>query len=135
RHLIPLPSPLTNGMESISSWRASFTVSQGGRERDKVPAEQMREIPEVTRLLDRGKQQGVLTYDEINEALRSEAIDSDQAEDILQNIADEGIQVVEKVGEPAAPAPARTGEEEEASLKDLEIRDEDGGHVEGIPID
>ena len=34
-------------------------------------------------------------------------------------------QVLEKVGEPSAAAPARTGEEEEASLKDFEIRDED----------
>jgi RNA polymerase primary sigma factor len=95
----------------------------------------MRETPEITRLLDRGKQQGVLTYDEINEALRSESIDAEQAEDILQSIADEGIQVVEKVGETPARAPAPTGEEEEATLKDFEIRDEDGGNVEGIPID
>src|SRR5205823_13603475 len=102
-------------MSSSSSRRTSR------RERVEVAVEQMRENPEITRLLDRGKQQGVLTYDEINEALRSESIDADQAEDILQNIADEGIQVVEKVGEPAAAAPARTGEEEEAALKDFEI--------------
>jgi RNA polymerase primary sigma factor len=121
-------------MESISSWRASFTVSEEKGE-GKVPAEQMRENPEVTRLLDRGKQQGVLTYDEINDALRSEAIEPDQVEDILQSIADEGIQVVDQVKEaPTAVALPADGEEE-ATLRDLEIRDEDGGSVEGIPID
>jgi RNA polymerase primary sigma factor len=100
-----------------------------------VPAEQIRENPEVTRLLDRGKQQGVLTYDEINEALRGETIEPEQVEDILQSIADEGIQVVDRIKEAPAAAGAPAEAEEEASLKDFEIRDEDGGNVEGIPID
>jgi len=103
-----------------------------------VLTEQLRENPELTRLLARGKQQGVLTYDEINEALRADAIDADQVEDILQGIADEGIQVVAKLGTTTAPAAAATTRapgEEEATLKDFEIRDEDGGSVEGIPID
>jgi RNA polymerase primary sigma factor len=102
----------------------------------EVPVEQIRENPEVSRLLDRGKQQGVLTYDEINETLRAEAIDAEQVEDLLQSIADEGIQVVDKVpgaGGGTAPAPAEPAGE--ASLKDLEIRDEDTSSVEGIPID
>jgi RNA polymerase primary sigma factor len=100
-----------------------------------VPTEQMREIPEVTRLLDRGKQQGVLTYDEINDALRSEAIEPDQVEDILQSIADEGIQVVDQVKDRPVSVTLPADGEEESSLRDLEIRDEDGGSVEGIPID
>lgn len=100
-----------------------------------MAVEQMRENPEVGRLLDRGKQQGVLTYDEINETLRAEAIDAEQIEDLLQSLADEGIQVVDKVQDaPAKAAPVRQ-EGEEGSLKDLEIRDEDTSNVEGIPID
>jgi len=102
----------------------------------EVPVEQIRENPEVSRLLDRGKQQGVLTYDEINETLRAEAIDADQVEDLLQSIADEGIQVVDKAqGAPAPAAAPPPDPAAEPNLKDLEIREEDTGSVEGIPID
>src|SRR4051794_15433457 len=102
-------------------------MDREGREKVEAPGQQIRENPEVTRLLDRGKQQGVLTYDEINEALRDDALDPEQLEDVLQSIADEGIQVVDQVKDlPSSPAlPAAPPEE--ASLKDFEIRDEDGG--------
>jgi len=98
-----------------------------------VPVQTIRENPEVTRLLDRGKQQGILTYDEINEALRSE-VDADQIEDIFNLAESEGIQVVERV--PAGQAEGRPrAETEDVLLKDLEIREEDTSSVEGIPID
>jgi RNA polymerase primary sigma factor len=94
----------------------------------------MKENPEVTKLLTRGKQQGMLTYDEINEALRTE-VDADQIEDIFNLVESEGIQVVQttrRVSTEEAPRPAPT---EDALLKDLEIREEDSPSVEGIPID
>jgi RNA polymerase primary sigma factor len=98
-----------------------------------VPVQTIRENPEVTKLLDRGKQQGILTYDEINEALRSE-VDADQIEDIFNLAESEGIQVVE--GAPAGQAEGRPrAETEDVLLKDLEIREEDTSSVEGIPID
>lgn len=87
----------------------------------------------MTKLLDRGKQQGILTYDEINEALRSE-VDADQIEDIFSLAESEGIQVVERL----KVAPADTGrraETEDVLLKDMEIREEDTPSIEGIPID
>jgi len=98
-----------------------------------VPVQTIRENPEVTKLLDRGKQQGILTYDEINEALRSE-VDADQIEDIFNLAESEGIQVVE--GARAGQAEGRPrAETEDVMLKDLEIREEDTSSVEGIPID
>jgi len=98
-----------------------------------VPVESIRENPEVTKLLNRGKQQGMLTYDEINDALRTE-VDADQIEDIFHLAESEGIQVVERAKETSASAgaPAAT---EDVLLKDMEIREEDMGSVEGIPID
>ncbi|HEU4754727.1 MAG TPA: sigma-70 family RNA polymerase sigma factor, partial [Armatimonadota bacterium] len=97
-----------------------------------MPVETLRDNPEVTKLLDRGKRQGILTYDEINEALRAE-VDPDQIEDIFNLAESEGIQLVEaaRTSAPATPQPAR----EETLLKDIEIREEDSSQVEGIPID
>jgi RNA polymerase primary sigma factor len=103
---------------------------------DVATEQQIRESPEVTRLLDRGKQQGMLTYDEINEALRTDAIDPEQVEDILQSLADEGIRVVDSSKEPApGTIVPKEGVAEASSLKDLEIREEDTAQVEGIPVD
>jgi len=97
-----------------------------------VLVESIRDNPEVSRLLDRGRQQGILTYDEINEALRTE-LDPDQIEDIFNLAESEGIQVVE--GPSAARRPRTAAEAEAAVLKDMEIREEDAPGVEGIPID
>jgi RNA polymerase primary sigma factor len=93
----------------------------------------LRENPEVSRLLDRGKQQGLLTYDEINEALKTE-VDPDQIEDIFSLAEQEGIQLVERVRETAEERSPRAATED-VLLKDLEIREEDAPQVEGIPID
>jgi len=99
----------------------------------EVPVESLKDNPEVTKLLDRGKQQGMLTYDEINDALRTQ-VDADQIEDIFSLAESEGIQLVETARERVAegPRPART---EDVLLKDMEIREEDTPQVEGIPID
>lgn len=47
-------------------------------------------------LVARGKEQGYLTYAEVNDHLPEEIIDSDQIEDIIQMINDMGIQVLEE---------------------------------------
>ncbi|AAO26791.1 RNA polymerase sigma factor RpoD [Buchnera aphidicola str. Bp (Baizongia pistaciae)] len=47
-------------------------------------------------LVTYGKEQGYLTYSEINDHLSDNIINSDQIEDIIQMINDMGIQVVEK---------------------------------------
>jgi RNA polymerase primary sigma factor len=106
---------------------------QRWEEGKEVAVESLKDNPEVSRLLDRGKQQGMLTYDEINDALRTQ-VDPDQIEDIFSLAESEGIQLVETARERVAegPRPART---EDVLLKDMEIREEDTNQVEGIPID
>lgn len=47
-------------------------------------------------LVTRGKEQGYLTYSEVNDHLPEDIIDSDQIEDIIQMINDMGIQVMEE---------------------------------------
>ncbi|PPI87824.1 RNA polymerase sigma factor RpoD [Candidatus Pantoea edessiphila] len=47
-------------------------------------------------LITRGKEQGYLTYSEVNDHLPEDIADSDQIADIIQTINDMGIRVVEK---------------------------------------
>ena len=46
-------------------------------------------------LIVQGKEQGYLTYAEVNDSLPEELVDADQIEDIIQMINDMGIQVLE----------------------------------------
>jgi RNA polymerase primary sigma factor len=105
-----------------------------------VPVDQLKENPEVTRLLTRGKERGSVTYEEINDALGpTEQLEPEQLEDLLQSFENEGVQVVEKEKDPATEtdsAPVAPPAEDEGLLvKDIEIREEDLSTVEGIPID
>jgi len=105
-----------------------------------VPVDQMKENPEVTRLLSRGKERGMVTYEEINEALGpTEQLDPEQLEDLLQSFENEGVQVVEKEKEGAVETEsvgvAPAAEDESLLVKEIEIREEDLSTVEGIPID
>ncbi|AFP85671.1 RNA polymerase sigma factor, sigma-70 family [secondary endosymbiont of Heteropsylla cubana] len=47
-------------------------------------------------LVTRGKEQGYLTFSEVNDHLPEDIVDSDQIEDIIQMINDMGIQVMEE---------------------------------------
>src|SRR4029453_15042489 len=53
-------------------------------------------------LIARGKEQGYLTYAEVNDHLPSEIVDPEQIEDIVNMINDMGIPVYEKAPEPEA---------------------------------
>lgn len=50
---------------------------------------------QLKQLVLRGKEQGYLTYTEVNDHLPAEIVDSEQVEDIIQMINDMGIKVVE----------------------------------------
>lgn len=50
---------------------------------------------QLKQLVLRGKEQGYLTYAEVNDHLPAEIVDSEQVEDIIQMINDMGIKVVE----------------------------------------
>ena len=58
----------------------------------------MEQKPAVTAetFVQRGKEQGYLTYAEVNDHLPEDIVDSDQIEDIIQMINDMGIQVMEE---------------------------------------
>src|ERR1700754_2948173 len=79
-------------------------------------------------LIARGKEQGYLTYAQVNDHLPSEIVDPEQIEDIVNTINDMGIPVYEKApdtesllqNEPSAPADEEAIEEAAAALAALD---------------
>lgn len=69
----------------------------------------MRERDIFEEILDVGKRRGVLTYDEINDALPSEFFSPDELEDLMDLLQDMGVKVVDH--EEAAPAEEEAEEE------------------------
>ncbi|HEX8584352.1 MAG TPA: RNA polymerase sigma factor RpoD [Allosphingosinicella sp.] len=62
----------------------------------------------IKKLLARAKKRGVLTYDELNEALPQDQMSSEQIEDIMSALNDMGVNIVE----------ADEGDDEDSSAKD-----------------
>ena len=60
-----------------------------------VPKIKGRERKEVQLLLERGRMQGQLTYDELNEALPADMVTSDQIDDLMVWLRSEDIEVVD----------------------------------------
>jgi RNA polymerase primary sigma factor len=105
--------------------------------------QQVRENNDIQRLVDHGRRQGVLTYEEINDALcRQEDAYAEHYEDLLQLLADEGIQVVERQA-PApkgftipleAAAPSLTADGLSTAAEELRTEDDFSG-MDGQPLD
>ena len=91
----------------------------------------------IRKMILRGRERGYVTYDEINAALPTEQTSSEQIEDTLALLSEQGITVVENeepeeaekaapAAEPAAaaaePAPAPAEEEEEEESETTEFR-------------
>ena len=104
--------------------------------RDKRPLGIERRVPampedrqsQLKLLIARGKEQGYLTYAQVNDHLPSEIVDPEQIEDIVNTINDMGIPVYEKAPdtesllatEPSAPADEEAIEEAAAALAALD---------------
>ncbi|MGD9597112.1 MAG: RNA polymerase sigma factor RpoD [Steroidobacteraceae bacterium] len=79
-------------------------------------------------LIARGKEQGYLTYSQVNDHLPSEIVDPEQIEEIVNTINDMGIPVYEKApdsesllaAEPSAPSDEEAIEEAAAALAALD---------------
>jgi RNA polymerase, sigma 70 subunit, RpoD len=58
-------------------------------------SEQAQKQSRIKDLINKGREQGYLTYDEVNDHLPDDISDPDQVEDIIQMINDMGIRVYE----------------------------------------
>src|SRR5215469_4188078 len=119
------------------SARVTDAKVPGGRlNADKRPLGLERRVPvmpedrqsQLKLLIARGKEQGYLTYAQVNDHLPSEIVDPEQIEDIVNTINDMGIPVYEKAPvtesplatEPSAPADEEAIEEAAAALAALD---------------
>ena len=62
---------------------------------EKSISEEDLETSGLTELLDKGKDQGFLTYQDINSMLPEDISDPDQVEETIQMLMDIGIEVIE----------------------------------------
>lgn len=77
----------------------------------------------VKRMIKLAKKRGYVTYDELNEVLPSEEFSSEQIEDVLGQLSEQGINVVDNEDPEAA------GEERAARGKDGEEDEAEGGDL------
>jgi RNA polymerase primary sigma factor len=70
----------------------------------------------IKKLIARAKRRGVITYDELNEALPQDQMNSEQIEDIMAAISEMGVNIVESDDDAVDPeeAKAEDAEDEEA---------------------
>jgi len=125
------------GAKVNDSARAPEVRAAGGKPgADKRPLGIERRVPvmpedrqsQLKLLIARGKEQGYLTYAQVNDHLPSEIVDPEQIEDIVNTINDMGIPVYEKApdtesllaSEPSAPADEEAIEEAAAALAALD---------------
>ena len=132
------PAPLERAKSAEIRIDAKAAAAKGGA---KPPVEKKmlgieRRVPvmpeerqsQLKLLIARGKDQGYLTYAQVNDHLPSEIVDPEQIEDIVNTINDMGIPVYEKApdteallaAEPSAPADEEAIEEAAAALAALD---------------
>src|SRR5690554_5831131 len=56
-------------------------------------------LKDVTELIERGKKQGMLTYKEIMDALQDVELSPDQIDEIYENFAAMGVDIIPETGE------------------------------------
>ena len=81
---------------------------------------------EVKELIERGREQGFLTYEEINETLPEGAAEGDKFEEIVALLAEMGIDVVEA---PPEEGDVVSGEDEEELANNVLLSDNEIGRT------
>ncbi len=86
----------------------------------------------VKKLITKGKEQGYVTYDDLNNLLPAEEFSSDQIEDAMATISDAGVQLVDSAddaGEEAEATPEKDSNDEEYESGG-NISDDDTGRTD-----
>ena len=78
----------------------------------------------IKKLIARAKRRGVITYDELNEALPQDQMSADQIEDIMSAISEMGVNIVENDEEGAS--------EEDREADDAEAENENDNEEDGV---
>jgi RNA polymerase primary sigma factor len=119
-----VPTPPTQGKRGRAAKAAAEPINLPAR-RSVLPEERQSQLK---LLIARGKEQGYLTYSQVNDHLPSEIVDPEQIEEIVNTINDMGIPVYEKApdnesllaAEPSQPTDEEAIEEAAAALAALD---------------
>src|SRR5258708_30202042 len=77
----------------------------------------------IKKMVAKGKERGYVTYDEVNAALPTEQVSSEQIEDTLSMLSELGINVVESEETEEAASPEEAGEGEARASGNLDDED------------
>jgi RNA polymerase primary sigma factor len=72
-------------------------------------------------LLEKGKKRGVLTYDEVSDRLSSFELESDQLDEFLEYLGEQGVEVLSETDDEDNPNIQDLSKEEEFDLNDLSV--------------
>jgi hypothetical protein len=121
------PAAAGNGSAKVAAATSAHKKAALGLEHRSQAVTEDRQS-QLKLLIARGKEQGYLTYAQVNDHLPSEIVDPEQIEDIVNTINDMGIPVYEKAPdaesllqtEPSQPADEEAIEEAAAALAALD---------------
>ena len=80
---------------------------------------------ELKKLVQKGKERGYVTYDELNAALPPDEVSSEQIEDTMAMLSEAGVNVVEAEEQEDAPAAANPAEPAKTAVVAAEATGED----------
>jgi RNA polymerase primary sigma factor len=80
-------------------------------------------LNDVKELIDLGKEKGYLTYEEVNNALPSEVVSSDQMDDLMMMFGEMDIEIVDAAQKVRIPRSQQAVEEEESEPEEKDDYD------------
>lgn len=116
------PAKQTAPQKSVKKAKADVeAAAQEDARENAAPRGSLQTI--LKRLVTKGKEQGFITYDELNAALPAEQFSSEQIEDAMATLSDIGIQMVDGDAEDVDAAPKEKTEEEYDSAGNVDEED------------
>jgi RNA polymerase primary sigma factor len=110
--------------EEVAKRAAEGEVAPEGAESPAAAPVDGSRAGNMKRLMDKGRAKGFLTYQEVNEILPDEVVSSEQIDDVLSMLGEEGIEIVDKgrsvdddQGETKGESKVAIGEREEEGEK------------------
>jgi len=99
------------------------------------PVAQKKDIKEVKKLIDLGKEKGYLTYDEVNDMLPADIVSPDQIDDVMSLFGEMDIEVIDSNQRVSIAGQAEELPEEEEEEKELDVEaDSDMSGKTGDPV-
>jgi RNA polymerase primary sigma factor len=110
------------------------TVSQE-KQASSDPVAQKKDIKEVKKLIDLGKEKGYLTYDEVNDMLPADIVSPDQIDDVMSLFGEMDIEVIDSNQRVSLAGQAEELAEEEEEEKEVDVEvDGDMSGKTGDPV-